>query len=68
MPKINYNRIKAVLAEKNVSSKDLAAHLDRTESSVSRWCTNDIQPSIEVLYKIAKYLDVDIRELLVATK
>jgi putative transcriptional regulator len=68
MKKINYNRIKAVLAEKEVSSKDLAKHLKRTESTISRWCTNDVQPSIEVLHEVAKYLDVDIRELLVSTK
>lgn len=68
MGKINYNRIKAVLAEENVASKELAKHLDKTESTVSRWCTNDVQPSVEVLYQIAKFLDVDIRELLVSTK
>lgn len=68
MNKINYNRIKAVLAEKNVSSKTLAKHLGKTESTVSRWCTNDVQPAIEVFYQIAQFLDVDIRELLVSTK
>jgi transcriptional regulator with XRE-family HTH domain len=68
MNKINYNRIKAVLAEKNVSSKELAGHLDKTESTVSRWCTNDVQPSVEIFYLIAKYLDVDIRELFVSIK
>ena len=65
--KLNYNRIKAVLAEKNVSSKELAKHLDRTESTVSRWCTNDIQPSVEIFYQIANFLSIDIRELLVST-
>lgn len=68
MAKIYYNRIKAVLAEKNVSSKELAERLSKTESTISRWCTNDVQPSVEVFYKIAKYLDVDIRELFVSTK
>lgn len=68
MDKINYNRIKAVLAEENIASKELAKHLDKTESTVSRWCTNDVQPSVEVLYQIAKFLDVDIRDLLVSTK
>ncbi|MDZ7726096.1 MAG: helix-turn-helix transcriptional regulator [Candidatus Campbellbacteria bacterium] len=67
MEKISYNRIKAVLAEKKVSSKELARKLDRTESTVSRWCTNDVQPSIEVFYQIAKYLEVNIRELFVPT-
>jgi transcriptional regulator with XRE-family HTH domain len=67
VPKLYLNRIKAVLAEKNKSSKDLAAHLDKTESTVSRWCTNEVQPSIETLYAISKFLKVDIRELLVST-
>lgn len=68
MDKVNYNRIKAVLAEKSVSSKDLAKHLGKTESTVSRWCTNDVQPSVEVFYQIAQFLKVDIRELFVPTK
>lgn len=68
MAKRNLNRIKAVLAEKNKTSRELANHLGKTETSVSRWCTNDMQPSIETLYEIAKALDVDIRELLVPTK
>ena len=68
MAKRNLNRIKAVLAEKNVTSRELANQLGKTETSVSRWCTNDMQPSLETLYDIAKALDVDIRELLVKTK
>jgi len=65
--KQNLNRIKAVLAEKNTSSKDLASHLEKTESTVSRWCTNEVQPSVETLFEISKFLKVDIRELLVST-
>lgn len=68
MGKLQLNRLKAVLAEKNVSSKDLAQHLEKTESTVSRWSTNEVQPSVETLYEISKYLNVDIRELLVSTK
>lgn len=68
MTKINYNRIKAVLAEKSVSSKDLAQHLGKTESTVSRWCTNDVQPAVEIFYQISEFLNVDIRELFVSTK
>ncbi|OMQ10384.1 helix-turn-helix transcriptional regulator [[Flexibacter] sp. ATCC 35103] len=67
MSKVNLNRIKAVLAEKNRNGKDLASHLGKTETTVSRWSTNEIQPSIETLYEISKYLKVDIRELLVST-
>jgi putative transcriptional regulator len=65
--KFNLNRLKAVLAEKNKSNKDLAGYLKKTESIVSRWCTNEVQPSVETLYEISKYLKVDIRELLVST-
>ena len=68
MAKRNINRIKAVLAEKNSSNKDIAKHLGRTESTVSLWCTNEIQPSLHTLIAIAEYLDVDIRDLLVSTK
>ena len=68
MTKIFYNRIKAVLAENNKTNKDLAAFLDRTESTVSRWCTNDIQPPVETLYEIAKFLKIDIRSLLNSTE
>ncbi|MCE7992841.1 MAG: helix-turn-helix transcriptional regulator [Roseivirga sp.] len=64
----NLNRIKAVLAEKHKSNKDLAEFMRCTESSVSRWCTNAVQPSIKPLAKIAKWLDVDTRELLVSAK
>lgn len=68
MSKKQLNRIKAALAEKNITSRELAVKLSKTETSVSRWCTNDMQPSLETLYEIAKLLDVDIRELLVPTK
>ena len=68
MSKPNLNRIKIVLIENNRKSKDLANHLGKTVSTVSRWCTNEAQPSIETLYEISKYLKVDIRELLVSTK
>lgn len=66
--RIIINRIKAVLAEKHITSRELAGQLGKTETSVSRWCTNEMQPSLETLLEIAKVLDVDIRELLVKTK
>lgn len=64
---IAYNRIKAVLAEKRVLNQDLAAALHVTTQAVSAWCTNTKQPSIKTLYDIARYLKVDVRELLVST-
>jgi transcriptional regulator with XRE-family HTH domain len=61
----DYNRIKAVLADKKVSNNTLADGLGVSAQTVSRWCTNNQQPSIETLFAIAKYLKVDARELLV---
>jgi transcriptional regulator with XRE-family HTH domain len=42
--------------------------LGKNEATVSRWCTNDYQPTLETLYAIAELLNVDIRELLISTK
>ncbi len=63
MPTIN--RIKEVLAEEGRTSKWLAAKLEKDPTTVSRWCNNHIQPSLETLDKIAQLLGVDIRVLLV---
>ena len=65
---ITINRIKSVLVEKNKTNKWLALVLKRNEATVSRWCTNDNQPSLETLYQIAQILDVDIRDLSNKTK
>lgn len=65
MPKDKYNRIKIVLAEKERSSKWLAEKLGKDKSTVSRWCTNDMQPTIETFYQIAEILEIDVRDLFV---
>ena len=57
-------RIKAVLAEKQLSGKWLANEIGRTENTVSRWCSNKVQPFLE----IAKALKVDVRNLLRSTE
>ena len=64
MIKKNYNRIKVVLAEKNKSNKQLAIDLNYSETTISRWCTNDAQPNLETLFKIALYLNVEAKELI----
>ena len=62
------NRIRIVLAEKDRANKWLAKQLDKTPATVSKWCSNSAQPSLETLTDIAKVLDVDIAELLYHTK
>lgn len=61
------NRIKVVLAEKNRTNKWLAEQLGKNVSTVSKWCTNSSQPSLEVLPDIARILEVDVSELLCKT-
>lgn len=65
---VQLNRIKTVLTECGKSNLWLAERLNKNAATVSRWCTNDTQPSVETLYQIALLLDVDIRELLNKTK
>ncbi|MDD2951920.1 MAG: helix-turn-helix transcriptional regulator [Parabacteroides sp.] len=62
------NRLKVVLVERKRTGKWLAEVLRKNEATVSRWCMNESQPSLETLFAIAKALDVDVRELLVSTK
>lgn len=66
MSDTKYNRIKAVLAERGVSNRELAEKLGVTEGAVSTWCRNFKQPKIETLFEIAKVLKVDVRLLLVS--
>lgn len=59
-----YNRIKIVLAEKEVTNRALAEKLGLAEGSVSRWATNTSQPDVKTLFQIAEVLGVDVCELL----
>lgn len=62
------NRLKAVLAEKQVSNKWLAEEMNLSTTTISRWCTNKAQPSLETLVDIANLLKVDAKDLIVSTK
>ena len=58
------NRLKVVLVEQNRTGKWLAEQLGKNEATISRWCSNTSQPSLETLVKIASILKVDPRTLL----
>ena len=60
----NMNRIKVVLAEKNIQSKWISEQLGVSRATVSKWVNNTSQPSLEMIDKLAKLLDVDYTELL----
>ena len=58
------NRIKVVLAEKDRTGKWLAEQVGKNEATVSRWCSNKMQPTLDMLVKIAEVLNVDTKELI----
>ena len=62
------NRIKVVLDKKGVKQKWLAERLGKSFNMVNAYAHNRRQPPMEVLYKIAELLDVDVKDLLVSTK
>ena len=62
------NRLKLVLVEKKRTAKWLAEELQKAPATVSKWCTNTSQPSLETLLEIAKLLEVDVKDLLHSSK
>lgn len=61
------NRLKVVLAEKKRTNKWLAEQLGVAPSTVSKWCTNVCQPSLETLLQIADNLEVKVQDLIKET-
>ena len=62
------NRLKVVLVEHGKTNKWLAEKLDKNETTVSRWCTNEVQPSLETLIQISELLHIDVKELIISNK
>jgi DNA-binding Xre family transcriptional regulator len=62
------NRLKVVLADKKRTNKWLAEQLGKDPTTVSKWCTNKVQPNLETMFVIAQVLDCDIKDLLRSTK
>lgn len=62
------NRLKMALIEQKKTGKWLADNLGKDTATVSRWCNNHAQPSIETFTRIAELLNIDVRELINRTK
>ena len=62
------NRIRVVLAEQKIKNKWLANKMGKNPSTISLWCNNERQPSLETLIEIAQILDIDARQLINSTK
>ena len=58
------NRIKIALVENGKTGKWLAEQVGKNEATVSRWCSNKMQPSLDMLVRIAELLNVETKELI----
>ncbi len=57
------NRIKLALVEQKRTNRWLANELGKDEATVSNWCTNKSQPSLETIIRIAQLLGVELNQL-----
>jgi putative transcriptional regulator len=62
------NRLKILLVENNKSGKWLGEQLGKDPATISRWCNNHAQPSVETFSRIAEVLEVDIKDLFHSTR
>lgn len=63
MAKNDLNRLKEVLVEQHKTAKWLAEQMEKAPATISKWCTNTTQPSLEMLFKISELLQVPIQDL-----
>jgi transcriptional regulator with XRE-family HTH domain len=68
MKKVEYNNLKIVLAKLGITEKDVAKGMKKSPVTVSRWCTNDQQPSLPMMFDIADFLKIDVMELIPPNK
>ena len=57
------NRIKVMLVDKGKTNRWLATQLGKDPATVSKWCTNSAQPTLETMMQIAKLLHVEMNDL-----
>ena len=62
------NRLKVVLVEQKKTGKWLTEQLGVSTTTTSRWCSNASQPDLQTLNKIAKVLNVNVKDLLADNK
>ena len=62
----NLNRLKVVLVEQGKTGKWLAGEIGKSTCTVSKWCSNTVQPDLKTLNDIANLLQVDVKDLIVS--
>lgn len=60
----NLNRLKVVLVEQRKTGKWLAEQLGKSNCTISKWCSNSIQPDLQTIDKIATIFNIDRRTLI----
>jgi len=65
---MSMNRIKEVLDEKGIKQTWLAEQLGKSYNMVNSYVQNRQQPRLEILYQIARILDVEVKDLLIEIK
>lgn len=63
-----YNRIKVVLAEKDKTGMWLSEKIGKSNTTVSKYVNQRVQPDLITLNSIADALEVDVKDLLVSNK
>lgn len=63
----NFNRLKVVLAEQQKTGKWLAEQIGKSNCTVSKWCSNTVQPDLKTLNDIANALNIDVKDLIVSS-
>lgn len=64
MERKRINRLKVVLAEKEMTNKQLTEISDKDSVAVSKWDTNTAQPNVEMFIQLARILTVNVDDLL----
>ena len=62
----NLNRLKVVLVEQGKTGKWLAERMGKSTCTVSKWCSNTVQPDLKTLNDIANVLQADVKDLIVS--
>lgn len=65
--KLYLNRIKLVMIEKRLEQKDLVKLTGLSRTTISNYCANYSQPSLETLHKIALIMKVNAQRLVEPT-
>ena len=62
------NSLKVVFVKQNRNGKWLVEQLGKNEATVSRWCSNKMQPFLDTFVRISELLYIDVKDLIVSNK